>query len=141
MKKMIAVGAVAVLSVGTACPQVSQEVLDSVSTPNRVETSIGTLEFLDGAPHPETAEKVYDSLDTARAMDAFLKGQPACSVVALIKGAHSLGAVEANEVVIADKLLNSNSLLLTANTSTLYVVPDLDLKRDGPTVVILASRA
>jgi hypothetical protein len=68
-------------------------------------------------------------------MDTFLKGQPATSVVALIKGAHSLGAVEAHEVVIADKLLNSKSLYLTANTSTLYVTPDLDLKRDGPTVV------
>jgi hypothetical protein len=44
---------------------VSKEVLDSISTPNKVETSIGTLEFLDGAPLPETAEKVYDYLDTA----------------------------------------------------------------------------
>ena len=37
---------------------------------------IGTLKFLDGAPLPETAEKVYDYLDTTRAMDTFLKGMP-----------------------------------------------------------------
>jgi len=123
------------LSAGPTHAQVSQEVLDSISTPNEVETSIGTLEFLDGAPLPETAGKVYDYLDTARAMDAFLKGQPACSVKALIDGAHSLGAVEANEVMIFDKLMDSKSLFLTANTSTLYTIPDLDLKRDGPTVV------
>ena len=32
--------------------QVSSEVLDSISTPNQVETSLGTLEFLDGARLP-----------------------------------------------------------------------------------------
>jgi len=124
----------ALLSNGVAA-QVPEEVLRSIETPNEVDTSIGTLKFLDGAPLPETSERVYDYLDTARAMDTFLKGQPATSVVALIKGAHSIGAVEAHEVMIFDKLMNSKSLFLTANTSTLYTIPDLDLKRDGPTVV------
>ena len=115
--------------------QVSQEVMDSISTPNEVETSIGTLEFLDGAPLPETAEKVYDYLDTTRAMDTFLKGMPGASLKALIDGAHSLGAVEAHEVMVFDKLMGADSLFLTGNSSTVYCVPDLDLKRDGPTVV------
>ena len=115
--------------------QVSQEVLDSISTPNEVETSIGTLKFLDGAPLPKTVEKVYDYLDTTRAMDTFLKGMPGASLKALIDGAHSLGAVEANEVMIFDKLMGAESLFLTGNSSTVYCIPDLDLKRDGPTVV------
>jgi hypothetical protein len=115
--------------------QVSQNVLDSISTPNEVETSIGALKFLDGAPLPETAEKVYDYLDTARAADAFLKGMPGCSLLALIEGAHSIGAVEAHEVMIFDKLMDAKSLFLTGNASTVYCIPDLDLKRDGPTVV------
>ena len=115
--------------------QVSQEVVDSISTPNEVETSIGTLKFLDGAPLPETAGKVYDYLDTARAADAFLKGMPGASVSALMEGAHSLGAVEAHEVMIFDKLMDAKSLFLTGNSSTVYCIPDLDLKRDGPTVV------
>lgn len=114
---------------------VSKETLRSISTPNEVQTSIGTLRFVDGAPLPETAQKTYDFLDTSRAMDTFLKGMPGASVKALIDGAHSLGAVEAHEVIIADKLLDSQALFLTANTSTLYTIPDLDLKRDGPTVV------
>lgn len=131
----VALGIGSIYMLNLAVAQVPDEVLESISTPNSVTTSIGTLNFLDGAPLPETAEKVYDYLDTSRAMNAFLKGQPAASVVALIKGAHSLGAVEAHEVIITDKLLNSKALFLTANTSTLYVMPDLDLKRDGPTVV------
>ena len=120
---------------GMALAQVSQEVLDSISTPNEVETSIGTLRFLDGAPLPETVEKVYDYLDTTRAMDTFLKGMPGASLKALIDGAHSLGAVEAHEVVVFDKLMGPESLFLTGNSSTVYCAPDLDLKRDGPTVV------
>jgi hypothetical protein len=111
------------------------EALDSISTPNRVDTSIGTLEFLDGAPRPETADKVYDYLDTMRGADAFLKGVPGASLQGLIHGAHSQGAIEAHQVLIFDKLMDSQSLYLTGNTSTMYVLPNLDLKRDGPTVV------
>ncbi|MEN8692111.1 MAG: DUF1254 domain-containing protein, partial [Desulfobacterales bacterium] len=132
----IALTVVAVYSMSLpANGEVSRETLASISTPDKVKTSIGTLKFRDGAPLPETADKVYNYLDTTRAMDTFLKGQPACSVVALIKGAHSLGAVEANEIIIFDKLMDSTPLFLTGNTSTLYVLPDLDLKRDGPTIV------
>ena len=72
--------------------QVSKEVLDSISTPDQVETSIGTLKFLDGAPSLETAEKVYDYLDTMRGVDAFLKGMPGASLQALIHGNHELGS-------------------------------------------------
>jgi len=103
--------------------QVSQEVLESISTPDQVETSIGTLRFLDGAPYPETAETVYDYLDTMRGVEAFLKGMPGASVQGLMKGARSQGAVESHQVLIFDQLMDSQSLYLTANTSTLYVFP------------------
>ncbi len=118
-----------------ASAKVDQATIDAISTPNEVETSIGTLRFNDGAPLPETAATVYDYLDRARGVDAFLKGMPAASLHMLIEGAHSLGAVEANQVVIFDRLMDAQSLFLTANSSTMYVMPDLDLERDGPTVV------
>jgi len=111
------------------------EIPKGILTPDKVETSIGTLNFTDGVPSRETADKVYDFMDTARAADAFLKGMPAASISALIEGAHSLGAVEVNQVMLFDKLMNAKSLFLTGNSATVYVVPDLDLKRDGPTVV------
>ena len=119
----------------SAMAEVSEEELASILTPDEVETSIGTLTFIDGAPLPETADKVYDYLDTARAMDAFLKGMPGASLKGLIDGFHEAGAVDLNEILIFDKLMDSKSLYLTANTSTMYVLFDLDLKRDGPTVV------
>jgi hypothetical protein len=128
--------AVATLLTGQAVSaDVSDAELKSIQTPNVVETSIGTLEFLDGAPLPETARKTYDYLDTMRGVDTFLKGMPGASVQALIKGNHSLGAVECHQIMIADELLNSKAYFLTANTSTMYVIPTLDLLRDGPTVL------
>ena len=39
-----------------AVAQVSDEALEAISTPDQVETSIGTLEFFDGIPTRETAE-------------------------------------------------------------------------------------
>ncbi|MEM1112680.1 MAG: DUF1254 domain-containing protein [Pseudomonadota bacterium] len=113
----------------------STPIPEGILTPDAVETSIGTLNFDDGVPTRETAEKVYDFMDTARAADTFLKGMPAASVAALIEGSHSLGAVEAHQVLLFDELMDARSLFLTGNSSTLYVSADLDLKRDGPTVV------
>lgn len=42
---------------------VSKTELASISTPDRVESRLGTLEFLDGAPTPDTSEVLYDNLD------------------------------------------------------------------------------
>ena len=63
-----------------AAAQVSQEALDSISTPDQVETSIGILEFFDGIPTQETAERLYDNLDFLRGVETFLNGIPAGSV-------------------------------------------------------------
>ena len=113
------------------------EIPSGITTPNEVETSIGTLKFIDGAPYPETAELVYENLDRMRGVDVFLKGMPAASVRELMEGPKSVGADAYNKVMIMDKLLDSKPLFLTGNTSTLYVLPTFDLKEEGPMVVIV----
>ncbi|WNZ58185.1 hypothetical protein QT397_12875 [Microbulbifer sp. MKSA007] len=72
------------------CADLHPETLKSISTPDKVDSSIGTLEFRDGAPYPQTAEKLYDYLDHMRAVDSFLKGIQGASVHALMKGEESL---------------------------------------------------
>ena len=42
-------------------------VAPGVATPDKVETSIGTLNLRDGYPLPETVQKIYDNLDASRA--------------------------------------------------------------------------
>ena len=45
--------------------------LRSVSTPDRVESRLGTLEFRDGAPTKATAELLYDHLDFVHGVLAY----------------------------------------------------------------------
>lgn len=44
----------------------------AITTPDRTQTCIGTLEFKDGAPSAETARNVYDTLDFMRGVDALV---------------------------------------------------------------------
>jgi len=111
------------------------EIPEGITTPDNVSTSIGELKFLDGAPLPETAELVYDNLDRMRGIDVFLKGIPAASAHQLMVGPEELGVNAVNKVIMTEDLLDSKPLFLTANTSTLYVTPYLNLKKTGPVVL------
>ena len=44
----------------------------SITTPDQVPSRLGTLEFSDGAPTPDTAERLYDNLDFMRGVEAYL---------------------------------------------------------------------
>ncbi|MGS0682787.1 DUF1254 domain-containing protein [Shewanella sp. 125m-7] len=107
----------------------------SIMTPNKVDSSIGTLEFHDGAPTVETSRKLYDNLNTIRATETFLNAIPMASLEALRIGHNSLGITQSNQVLLFNKLMDSNPLFLTGNTDTVYASAFLDLERDGPTVV------
>ncbi len=113
--------------------QVSRETLESLSTPDRVDTRIGTMEFRDGAPNQSTAEKVYDNLDFTYAFRAFTDTERGVSIRALNKGLQQAG-VKDNEVIVFSKLMDSKSLFLTANADTVYAISAVDLTQ-GPMVI------
>ncbi len=113
----------------------------SITTPDSVETRIGTLKFFDGIPSKETSALVYDNLDFLRGVETFLNGIPAASIEGMRRGTVSLGATNSNQVVYFPDLLDSTPLFLTGNTSTVYAAPILDLKKDGPTVVEIPAGA
>jgi len=113
----------------------------SITTPDTVETRIGTLKFFDGIPSKETSALVYDNLDFLRGVETFLNGIPAASIEGMRRGTVSLGATNSNQVVYFPDLLDSTPLFLTGNTSTVYAAPILDLKKDGPTVVEIPAGA
>jgi len=48
----------------------------AITTPDSVDTRIGTLKFFDGFPDDATVQKVYDNLDFQRGVDAFLNAMP-----------------------------------------------------------------
>jgi hypothetical protein len=110
---------------------------DSIATPDRVETSIGTFEFFDGVPTQKSTEMAYDFLDKVNAYKALLSTIPTVSINELRRGQASVGAKTSNQICIYDTLMDSKSLVLTGNTSTMYALGFLDLEKDGPTVIEL----
>jgi hypothetical protein len=102
-------------------------------TPDKVETSIGTLEFKDGAPTVDTAEKVRDTLDFTRALDVFNNSFRGASAYAIAKGFKDVGA-ESSTCVIFPDLMDAKSLFLTANADTIYYLAVVDLSK-GPIVI------
>ena len=57
------------------------------------------------------------------------------SEIALREGLRAFGARTPQQVVIWEQLMDARTVLLTANTETVYAIGHLDLKADGPTVV------
>ena len=108
---------------------------EQIMTPDRVSTRLGVLEFFDGMPTDATASTLLDHLTFLRGVEVFLNTVPVASLEALRVGIAEVGAASANQVLIYDDLMDSNSLFLTGNTDTVYAVAMLDLDRDGPTVI------
>ncbi|WP_245232708.1 DUF1254 domain-containing protein [Thiorhodococcus minor] len=117
----------------TAQADVSKETIESLGTGDSVETSIGTLDFKDGAPSAETAQKVFDALDFTRALNVYNNSFRGASALGFHKGFQSIGA-DYNDVVITSELLDSTSLFLTGNADTVYYLSVIDLS-NGPMVI------
>ncbi len=131
-----------ITSVATICsaddqptPGYNTHVPPEITTPDVVDTRIGTLNFSDGRPTTETVELLYEHLDFLRGVEVFLNFIPAASLEALHRGMASLGADAPNKVVVMTKLLDSTPLFLTGNTDTVYASAFFDLQKSGPIVV------
>jgi hypothetical protein len=127
------------LSGGTALSQQSEpkyaaDAPSSITTPDSVSTSIGTLSFHNGAPDRKTVSLVYDQLDLGRGIEAFMQGVPATSVYAACHGVSEVGIKENRTFGITEELMDARSLFLTPNTTTVYVFTCLNLNA-GPVVL------
>ena len=119
----------------SAHAEVTKETLESISIPDKVETAIGSLDFFDGVPSDATIEKLYSNLDRMRGVDVFLDNVGAVSMYSVRKGLADAGAKGANKIALFEQLMDSQTLVVTANTSTLYAYTYTDLATDGPTVL------
>lgn len=115
-------------------PKYSAHVPSDITTPDSAETRIGPLKFFDGVPDEATVQKVYDQLDFSRGIEAFLSGMPAASVYAFCRGLDQVGIKRNQGIGVTEDLVDARSLLLTPNSTTVYVTMCLDL-RAGPMVV------
>ena len=115
--------------------QVSPAELESISIADNVETAIGTLKFFDGVPSDDTVAKVYDNLDRSRGVDAYLSNMGGVSIQSVLDGLGRAGADAPNKIALFAGLMNSKTLVVTPNTSTMYAYAGTDLGNDGPTVI------
>jgi hypothetical protein len=114
-------------------PKMATEMPAGITAPAEVKTRLGTLRTKDGFPDKATIEKIYDNLDFQRGVQAVLTAMPAASLSAMRKGLRGLGP-ENQTVVMFEQLMDSKTLFLTANTTTIYSFVWLNTK-EGPLVI------
>jgi hypothetical protein len=113
-----------------AAAQTAPAIPPAITTPDKVESQLGTLDFKDGAPSRATLEKVYNHVDFTHAYDAFVNTMQGVSLVAARRGFLDAG-VKDNEILIFSELMDAKSLFLTANADTVYFVGFIDVSK-GP---------
>jgi hypothetical protein len=95
-----------------------------------VETPIGGLDFEHGVPTKQTVTKLYDAMDFQRASQLFIWGLP------LVEFGNLQAILEGTAGALPDDLAlylgNEQSVFLTPNAITPYIVGYLDLAKTGP---------
>ena len=140
MTRLVFAG-IAALSVAAGCRQAEAPPPAPASAPavsttsDDVQTRIGVMNFERGYPTAETARKLFDELDYQRAVQAYLWGYPAVSFESIrIATKRDLNG-ELNDMFIADKFADAQSVFLTANDTTIYAYTNVDLGKAGPVVI------
>jgi hypothetical protein len=102
-----------------AAAQATTGIPPAITTPDTVQTRVGTLDFKDGMPSKDTVDKVYDNLDFTHAFEAFVNTYQGVNMAAGRKGFLDIG-VKDNEILIFSDLMDAKSLFLTTNADTVY---------------------
>jgi len=129
---LLAAACAALVLPGLASAQTGPAIPPSITTPDKVESRLGTLDFKDGAPGKATLEKAYDYIDFTHAYNAFVNTMQGVSIVAARRGFLEAG-VKDNEILIFSELMDAKSLFLTANADTVYFLGFIDVSK-GPMV-------
>jgi len=106
---------------------------EEITTPDTVETSIGTLNFKNGMPDQATVDKVYDNIDLTRAVEVFLNTQSGVNLWGFRKGMRAAGVPD-HTLMTMEQMTDSTGMYLTPNTVTPQTYTFLNLK-DGPVVM------
>ena len=98
-------------------------------------TRSGDFEFVNGYPTDDAVRRLRELQLFNRAIEVYLTQLMPVSEMAMRQGLRSFGATEPTQVVLWEQLMDAKTLLLTANTETVYAISHLALKNDGPTVI------
>ena len=121
-----------------ATPGIAQQykmttpIAPGVATPDKLETSVGTLHLSDGNPDADTVKKIYDNLDQSRALQAYLLAIPIVNQAGMRDSMRKFGPDNQTDV-IWENLVDSKTVELTANDNTVYSFIWIDTQK-GPVV-------
>lgn len=113
--------------------KMSTPIAPGVATPDRLDTSIGTLHLSDGNPDAATVEKIYENLDRSRALQAYLLAIPIVNQAGMRDSIRQYGPDNQTDI-IWENLVDSKTVELTANDNTVYNFIWLDTHK-GPLVL------
>ena len=97
----------------------STAIAPGVAVPDKIESSIGTLNLTYGYPSADTVEKIYDNLDRSRALQAYLMAIPIVNQAGMRDSIGQYGPVNQTDV-IWENLVDLRTVELTANDNTIY---------------------
>ena len=80
-----------------------------ITTPDTVETRIGTLNFKNGMPDQATMDKLWDNLDFSRAVSVYLNALPAVNMYAVRKGPRDAGVPD-NTIMTMETMMDSTGM-------------------------------
>lgn len=100
-----------------------------------LSTRFGDFDFAGGYPVGDAGPRLLRQLKFNRAIEVYLTNMMAVSQIAVREGLRAFGAATPQHLVVWEQLMDANTVLLTANTETVYAIAFLDLNADGPTVI------
>ena len=138
-KLLCTTAAVVLMGFGTASADTAPKtykmttpIAPGVAVPDKIESSIGTLNLNYGYPSADTVEKIYDNLDRSRALQAYLLAIPIVSQAGMRESLRKFGPDNQTNV-IWENLMDSKTVALTGNDNTIYNFIWIDTSK-GPVV-------
>ncbi|SEI20512.1 Uncharacterized conserved protein [Rhizobium tibeticum] len=139
---LFATAAVVLMGMGTASAdtatasaqtyKMTTPIAPGVAVPDKIESSIGTLNLNYGYPSADTVDKIYDNLDRSRALQAYLLAIPIVNQAGMRESIRKFGPDNQTNV-IWESLMDSKTVALTGNDNTIYNFMWVDTSK-GPVV-------
>jgi len=104
-----------------------------ITTPEKVNASVGKLSFPKGYPTEKTSQILKDEMIYIHGIESFINSIQGVSLWALRNGFAEFG-IQDNEFIVFPEMMDSKSLFLTANADTYYFWGNVNLI-DGPMIV------
>ena len=108
---------------------------DFAAGKKKFKTQIGKLEFSNGYASPETSKLLYDRLDFQRATQVYLWALPYVSFQAIHETFVRIGGGKINSLPIFENKLLPNTVIFTANSTTIYGMNTFIMEKDQPVVI------